>query len=149
MHVLNESEIDELLHAAKVIVIVGMSNKPERDSYKVAQYLKEQGYTVLGVNPILAGQSIEGVACFSDLTAAKQVYPQIDIVDCFRKSEEIPAVVAEMQNLGLPTIWMQLGVVHEDAAEAAVKAGIAVVMDRCTKIEHKRMVGTIPTEQKR
>ncbi|WMW80653.1 CoA-binding protein [Undibacterium cyanobacteriorum] len=146
MHTLNESEIDALLNTAKVIAIVGLSNKPERDSFKVAQYLQEQGYTVLGVNPVLAGQSIEGVACFVDLAAAKQVYPQIDIVDCFRKSEEIPAIVTEVQNLGLPMIWMQLGVIHEEAAEAAAKAGIAVVMDRCTKIEHKRMVAAVQAE---
>lgn len=131
--------IDRLLSTAKTIAIVGLSNKPERDSLKVAHYLQEHGYRILAVNPVLAGTEIAGEMCYSSLLAAQQATGlEIDIVDCFRKAEDIPSIVAEAIAVKAKAIWMQLEIVNEDAASTARRAGLEVVMDRCTKIEHKR-----------
>lgn len=131
--------IDRLLSTAKTIAIVGLSNKPERDSFKVARYLQEQGYRVLAVNPMLAGTEIVGELCYPSLEAAQQAAGlEIDIVDCFRKAQDIPVIVDEAIKVKAKAIWMQLEIINEDAADMAQRAGLDVVMDRCTKIEHKR-----------
>lgn len=131
--------IDHLLSTAKTIAIVGLSNKPERDSFKVAQYLQMNGYRILAVNPVLAGTEILGEVCYASLQAAQQATDlEIDIVDCFRKAEDIPVIVEEAIALKAKAIWMQLGIANELAANAAARAGLDVVMDKCTKIEHKR-----------
>lgn len=142
MQAQTNSEIDQLLQQARTIAIVGLSNKPERDSHKVAMYLMEHGYQVLGVNPLLAGTEILGQTCYASLQEAVDVSGfKLDIVDCFRKAEEIPAIVEAAAALGAGAIWMQLEIVNEDAAKLARDAGMSVVMDRCTKIEHKRLHG--------
>lgn len=131
--------IDHLLSTAKTIAIVGLSNKPERDSYKVAHYLQEQGYRILAINPVLAGTEILGEICYPNLTAAQQASAlEIDIVDCFRKAEDIPSIVEEAIAVKAKALWMQLGIVNDVAASRAALAGLEVVMDKCTKIEHKR-----------
>lgn len=137
---MSEILIDQLLNTAKTIAIVGISNKPERDSFKVAQFLQEHGYRILAVNPLQAGSSILGVTCYANLTEARQGSGcLIDIVDCFRKAEDIPAIVSEAIAIGAKSVWMQLGITNEIAAEQAKSAGLDVVMDRCTKIEFKRL----------
>lgn len=137
---MSEILIDQLLNTAKTIAIVGISNKPERDSFKVAQFLQEHGYRILAVNPMQAGSSILGVTCYANLTEAQQSSGcLIDIVDCFRKAEDIPAIVSEAVAIGAKSVWMQLGITNEIAAEQAKSAGLDVVMDRCTKIEFKRL----------
>lgn len=134
------AQIDDLLNQAKTIAIVGMSNKPERDSFKVAQYLKEHGYHILAINPILQGQTILDELCYASLSEAKQRSGmEIDIVDCFRKAEDIPNIVTEAIAVGAKAVWMQLEITNEDAAAQARAASLAVVMNRCTKIEHKRL----------
>lgn len=134
------AQIDDLLNRAKTIAIVGMSNKPERDSFKVAQYLKEHGYHILAINPILQGQTILDELCYASLSEAKQRSGmEIDIVDCFRKAEDIPNIVTEAIAVGAKAVWMQLEITNEDAAAQARAASLAVVMNRCTKIEHKRL----------
>lgn len=134
------AQIDDLLNRAKTIAIVGMSNKPERDSFKVAQYLKEHGYHILAINPILQGQTILDELCYASLSEAKQrSRMEIDIVDCFRKAEDIPNIVTEAIAVGAKAVWMQLEITNEDAAAQARAASLAVVMNRCTKIEHKRL----------
>jgi predicted CoA-binding protein len=136
------TEIDQLLQQARTIAIVGLSNKPERDSYKVAMYLMEHGYQVLGVNPLLAGTEILGQTCYASLQEAVDTTGlKIDIVDCFRKAEDIPAIVEAAIAVGAGAIWMQLEIVNEQAADMAKAAHMKVVMDRCTKIEHKRLHG--------
>lgn len=135
-------EIDQLLLQARTIAIVGLSNKSERDSYKVAMYLIEHGYQVFGVNPMLAGTEILGQQCYASLKEAVDATGlTIDIVDCFRKTEEIPAIVEAAGSVGAGAIWMQLDILNEDAAKRARDIGMRVVMDRCTKIEHKRLHG--------
>ena len=105
----------------------------------MARYLQEQGYRVLAVNPVLAGTEIVGEVCYPSLQAAQQATGlEIDIVDCFRKAEDIPVIVDEAIAVKAKAIWMQLDIVNEDAAQTAQLAGLDVVMDRCTKIEHKR-----------
>ncbi|MBI3713833.1 MAG: CoA-binding protein [Burkholderiales bacterium] len=131
--------IDRLLSTAKTIAIVGLSNKPERDSFKVAQYLQSNGYRILAINPMLAGIEILGEVCYASLQAAQLAADlDIDIVDCFRKAEDIPVIVDEALAVKAKSIWMQLGIINESAANKAAKAGLDVVMDKCTKIEHKR-----------
>jgi len=137
---MSEALIDRLLSTAKTIAIIGISNKPERDSYKVADYLQQHGYTIVAVNPLQAGSTILGQLCYPSLTmACKETGLHIDIVDCFRKSEDIPAIIEEAIAIGAGAIWMQLGILNEFAALRAQHAGLDVVMDRCTKIEHKRL----------
>ncbi len=140
MSAMSEVLIDQLLNTAKTIAIVGISNKPERDSYKVAQYLQEHAYKVLAVNPQQAGNTILGETCYASLSEAQQQSGlQIDIVDCFRKSEDIPAIVQDAIAIKAGALWMQLSVVNDVAAAQAQAAGLQVVMDKCTKIEHKRL----------
>ncbi len=132
--------IDDLLKTAKTIAIVGISDKPERDSYKVAEYLQSHGYKILAINPLQAGNIILGEQCYPSLAQAKQETGlKIDIVDCFRKSEDIPVILNEAITVEAGAIWMQLGIENADAAETAMQAGLPVVMNRCTKIEHKRL----------
>ncbi len=134
------AQIDDLLSQAKIIAIFGISNKPERDSFKVAQYLKEHGYHILAINPLLQGQTILGEPCYASLNEAKQQSGmEIDIVDCFRKADDIPPIVSEAITVGAKAVWMQLEITNEDAAAQARSAGLAIVMNRCTKIEHKRL----------
>lgn len=125
-------EIGQLLKKAKTIAVVGLSDSPLRPSYGVSAYMQSQGYRIIPVNPVIRGALGEkAVASLSD------VEEKIDIVDVFRRSEFVPAVVGEAIRLQVPAIWMQEGVIHEEAAEKARKAGIFVVMDRCILKEHR------------
>lgn len=123
-----------------LIAVVGLSAKSSRPSHEVAQYLQAQGYRIIPVNPTYAGTHILGEPCYASLHEAAAALEgeglRIGIVDCFRKSSEVGAVVDEALALGLPCIWMQLGVIDEAAAARARAAGATVIMDRCIKIEH-------------
>ncbi|MBR7800579.1 CoA-binding protein [Undibacterium sp. FT137W] len=137
---MSDNLIDQLLISAKTIAVVGISNKPERDSYKVANYLQAHGYRVLAINPQQAGNEILGEMCYPSLRLAVQATGlEVDIVDCFRKAEDIPAIFEEAQQVNAKSIWMQLGIVNERVEQLARASGMQVVMDRCTKIEHKRL----------
>jgi predicted CoA-binding protein len=130
-----------ILKNAKTIAIVGISNKPERDSYKVAVYLQEQGYQIIAINPVLAGTTVLNTFCYESLKKAKEkMSVEIDIVDCFRKSEDIFPIVEEAILVNAKCIWMQLGIVNHEAESLAKQKGLQVVMDLCTKIEHKKMI---------
>lgn len=132
--------IPDILASARTIAVVGMSTKPDRASHEVAEYLQHNGYRIIPVNPAYAGTRILGEHCYTTLAEAadalKKEGTTIDVVDCFRKSEEVGGTVDEAIAIGAPCVWMQLGVVDEAAAARAEKAGLAVVMDRCIKIEH-------------
>jgi predicted CoA-binding protein len=127
-------EIKAILERHKTVAIVGLSPKPERDSHKVAKYLKEHGYKIVPVNP--GQKEILGERCYPDLRAIPFL---VDIVDIFRKPEAIPAIVDEAVEIGAKVIWMQLGIAHNQAADKARKAGLDVVMSKCIKIEHMNM----------
>lgn len=128
--------IPEILRNSKVIAVVGLSDKPERPSYGVASYLLEHGYTIIPVNPnIGAWKGLKAYASLADIPKSVRV----DVVDIFRKSEDVPPVVDEAIKIKAKAVWMQLGVVNEAAAAKARAAGLNVVMDRCMKIEHARL----------
>ena len=134
-----DEAIDGILSTARVFAVVGASNKPERPSYRVMETLIAQGYTVHPVNPGLAGQDILGRRVFATLA---DVPAPVDVVDIFRNSADALGVVIDAislkDRLGIKTVWMQLGVINQDAATAAQAAGLRVVMDRCPRIELTR-----------
>ncbi|MBA4312829.1 MAG: CoA-binding protein [Chlorobiaceae bacterium] len=126
------STIKKILQEAKTIAIVGASVKPSRDSFHIMRFLMEAGYNVIPVNP--AYNEILGKKCFPDL---RQLEEQVDIVDIFRRSDEILPIVQDAMLIGAPAIWMQLGVVNEEAASLAERAGINVIMNKCIKVEYQ------------
>ncbi|MDQ1816888.1 CoA-binding protein [Massilia sp. CCM 9210] len=134
--------IPDILKDSKTIAVVGLSNRPERASHAVAAYLQQQGYRILGVNPAYAGQQILGQPVYATLAqAAAALDGPIDIVDCFRSADAMVALAREAIDAGARCLWMQLGVVNQEAAGLAAAAGLDVVMDRCMKIEHAHSGG--------
>jgi predicted CoA-binding protein len=131
-----EAPVAEVLQRANTVAVVGISEKPDRDSHKVAKYLKDHGYKIIPVNPKL--KEVLGEPCYPDL---KSIPEHIDLVDIFRSTDAIPGIVDEAIAAGAGSVWMQLGLIHQEAAEKARKAGLSVVMNRCTKIEHTRLSG--------
>ncbi len=127
--------IAELLATTRYIAIVGVSEKPHRASYQVAEYLLEQGYRVFPVNPKFT--TLLGLPCYGSLAAVPE---KPDIVDVFRSVEAMPGVVEEAIAVQAGAVWMQLGLVHAQAAQRAQAAGLQVVMDRCIKVEHRRLL---------
>jgi len=142
---MNDTELRLLLQHSHAIAVVGLSPKPERPSHRVAQYLLQQGYRVLPVNPLLAGQSILGQPCYPSLAEAAAAMAakggRIDIVDVFRQSVEVPPLAEDAIALGAAALWLQLGVTHPEAEARAAAAGLQVVSGRCLKIEHQRLLG--------
>jgi uncharacterized protein len=128
-------QITELLRNARTIAVVGLSANPMRTSYGVSEYMQSQGYRVVPVNPMI--EASLGEKAYPTLS---EVPEKIDIVNVFRRPEFVPAVVDEAIRLKLPAIWLQEGVVHEEAAKKARAAGVLVVMDRCILKEHRRLV---------
>jgi predicted CoA-binding protein len=135
------ASIAEVLSRARIVAIVGLSAKPERDSHEVAHYLQQHGFRVIPVNPTYAGSHILGEHCYASLTQAAKDNPQIEVVDCFRKPGDIPAVAREAAAIGARCLWMQLGIVSEEGAQIALTAGMTVVMDHCMKLEHIALHG--------
>lgn len=131
----SSDEIKKILEETKRIAIVGLSPKIERDSNKVANYLKEHGYEIIPVNP--GQKEIFGEKCYRSL---KDIPFKIDMVDLFIRAERVPPVVDQAIGKKAKFIWMQLGIVNEEAAEKAVQKGIKVVMDRCVKMEHEKLI---------
>lgn len=135
--------IAQILKDSKTIAIVGLSNKPERASFGVADYLQQQGYRIIPVNPAYEGQEILGERVYADLqSAADALAPsgtRIDIVDCFRKSEDIPPLARDAIAIRAGCLWMQLEIENQAAADLARAAGLDVVMNHCLKIEHRAL----------
>ena len=138
--------IAHILQDSKIIAVVGMSNKADRPSYEVAEYLQHHGYRTIPVNPSYAGQQILGETVYASLPEAAAALAaqglRIDIVDCFRKAEDIPPLASEAIAIGASVLWMQLGIENQQAADLAQAAGLDVVMNRCIKIEHKALAAT-------
>ncbi|MEJ2055304.1 MAG: CoA-binding protein [Calditrichaceae bacterium] len=126
--------IPEILNKSKNIAIVGLSQKPERQSHKVGLYIKNAGYNIFPVNPNY--DSVLGLKCYKSLS---DIPEPIDIVDIFRKSEDVLPIVQEAVKINAKTIWMQLGIKNEQAAKLALDAGMQVIMDHCIKIEHSNL----------
>lgn len=131
-----DTEIAQLLKETRRIAIVGASDNPARASNGVMRFLLDQGYDVIPVNPALAGQEIWGIPVAESLAA---VVPPADMVDIFRNSEAAGGVVDDAIGHGAKAVWMQLGVINQDAADRAEAAGLKVVMDLCPKIEIPRL----------
>ena len=130
--------MDNLLHSAKTVAIVGVSEKADRPSNGVARYLMESSnYTLFFVNPVL--KELFGQPVFGSLEEVRAVRPVIDIVDVFRKIEDMPGVLEEAIAIGAGAFWMQLGLRDEGLAQKATAAGMHVVQDKCIKIEHQRL----------
>lgn len=126
-------EVVQILKSSRTVAVVGISHKPERDSHMVARYLKEHGFKIIPVNPKY--REVLGEPCYPDLAS---VPDHIDVVDIFRNVDAIPGIVDEAIAAGADTIWMQLGLVHNDSAQKAREAGLKVVMNKCIKVEHAR-----------
>jgi len=140
----SDDYIKSILRSSKVIAMVGASGNEMRPSYFAMKYLLDKGFKVIPVNPGMVGKTILGQTVYG---ALRDVPAPVDIVDIFRSPDVAPAIVkealAEKDRFGLKTIWMQLGVINEEAAAMVREAGLNVVMDRCPKIEWGRLSGEI------
>ena len=125
-------EIEEILKESRTVAVVGLSAKPDRPSHKVAKYLQAHGYRIIPVNPNDA--EVLGERAYPGLSSIPE---KVDIVDIFRRSEEVLPVVEEAIRIGARAVWMQEKIVNEEAAQRARDAGLKVVMDRCLKKEHQ------------
>lgn len=132
----SDQDIAALLTSTRRIALVGASAKPERASNDVFRFLLGQGYDVIPVNPLLAGQELHGVPVAASLA---DIDGDIDMVDIFRNSAAAGEAVDEAIAVGAKSVWLQLGVINDDAAGRAIDAGLKVVMDRCPKIEIPRL----------
>jgi len=134
---MKDEELREILTSCKTVAVVGISAREDRPSYIVASYLKSKGYRMIPVRP--DGDLILGEKVYHSLMEIpKEV--KIDVVDIFRRSEDAPPIVDQTIQQGAKVVWMQEGVVHQEAGAKAEKAGLKVVMDRCMKKEHQRLV---------
>ncbi|NOX38777.1 MAG: CoA-binding protein [Calditrichaeota bacterium] len=128
-----DQQIVKILTAYRNVAIVGASNKPHRDSFQVTQFLMEQGFQIFPVNPNV--EEILGRKCYPSLMDIPET---VEIVDIFRRPEEVVPIVEQAIAIGAKVIWMQLGVINEEAARLARKSGLSVIMNRCIKIEFQR-----------
>ena len=125
-----------ILKEHSTIAVVGLSHKPHRASHYTARYMKEHGYRVIPVNPKY--QEVLEETCYPGL---RDVPERVDVVNCFRKSADIPPIVDDAIAIGAKAIWLQLGIANEAAAQKAREAGLDVVMNRCIMVEHTRLIG--------
>jgi uncharacterized protein len=132
------ADLRRVLERCRTVAVVGLSDQWHRPSFFAASYMQHQGWRIVPVNPRLAGGRILGETVHARLEDIPQA---VDMVDVFRKSEDVPPIAESAVRIGAQCLWLQLGVVHEGAAERASAAGLDVVMDRCVKIEHARLFG--------
>lgn len=135
--------IEQILRTARNVAVVGLSDKPDRASHHVAEYLQQQGYQIIPVNPAYAGQRILGQTVHATLQEAADMLARkgqrIDVVDVFRKPEDVPPVAKDAIDVRAGVLWMQLGIENRKAADLARAAGLEVVMDHCMLIEHRKL----------
>ena len=134
-----DETIKAILSRPTTVAVVGCSDNPDRDSLRIAQLVKSKGFRVIPVNPQLGPEALRdslGERCYPDLASIPE---PVELVDVFRRSEYLPAIAEEAVAKGAKVLWGQLGVIDEDAAETAQKAGLTVVLDRCPAIEYRRL----------
>jgi predicted CoA-binding protein len=136
MRLESDEAIAHLLAQVKRIALIGASAKPERPSHRVMQFLLDEGYEVLPINPGLAGQKLLGQTVYASLA---DLPTSVDMADIFRDAASLPEVTQEVVDAGIPAIWTQLGVVHSEDERTAVDAGLQLVVDRCPAIEIPRL----------
>jgi predicted CoA-binding protein len=135
---MTDQEIADLLRAARVVAVVGLSPRPERPSNQVAWYLQRQGYRLYGVNPNCDGP-VDGVPVFADLASVPE---PIDLVVVFRRAARTPEVARAAVAVGAKALWLQLGIRNAEAAAIAAGAGLAYVENRCVKVDHGTLLGS-------
>ena len=135
----SDQEMKEILLAVKTIASVGLSSSDEKESYWIVSYLKEQGYRIIPVNP--KATEILGEQVYASLS---DIPDRVDVVQVFRKSEDVPPVVDEAIKIGAKVVWMQEGISNEEAAQKAREAGLQVVMNACMRATHRRLIGPKP-----
>ena len=127
-------DVQRILKQTKTIAVVGLSDKPDRDSYQIASYLQQQGYRVIPVNPRV--NEVLGEKVYPSL---RDVPDPVDVVDIFRRSEDVPPIVEDAIAIGAKVVWMQSGIVNEEAAARAEAAGLAVIMNACMRSAHRTL----------
>jgi hypothetical protein len=127
--------IQKILQESRVIAVVGLSRADDRPSHEVARYLQEEGYRIIPVSPNLRGMVL-GEQAYPDLLS---IPGSVDVVDIFRRSEDVPPVIEQAIRIGAKAVWMQLGIMNEEAAEMACAAGLNVIMNHCIMVEHRKL----------
>lgn len=133
----SREEIKEILEKAGNIAVVGLSDKTDRTSYMVAQAMQSNGYRIIPVNPVVS-EPILGEKVYPSL---RDIAEPVDIVNVFRRSEFTPDIAREAVEIGARVLWLQLGIINEEAAQIASEAGLTVIMDRCIKVEDSILLG--------
>jgi uncharacterized protein len=133
---MTKAAIRQSLADCKTIAVVGLSPKPHRDSFRVAQYMQDHGFRIVPINP--NATEVLGEKAYASLTEAAQ-HARIDMVNCFRNSEDIPPIAKEAIAIGAKSLWLQIGVVNDDAAKQATDAGLVVVQNLCLMVEHRQL----------
>jgi predicted CoA-binding protein len=136
----SDEQLADILRSARTVAMVGASPNRIRPSSFVFKYLQRKGYHVIPVNPVAAGQDVQGVPAVADL---RDIREQVDVVDVFRRADAVPGIVDAAIDIGARVVWMQLGVRHPEAAARAEAAGLTVIQDRCMKIEYGRLSGEL------
>ena len=131
-----QTAIRQSLAHCQTIAVVGLSPKPHRDSFRVAQYMQNQGFRIVPINPLT--HEVLGETAYASLTEAAQ-HVRIDMVNCFRNSEDIPPIATEAIAIGAKSLWLQLGVFHDAAAKQATDAGLVVVQNLCLMVAHREL----------
>src|SRR5215211_8401800 len=137
----NDQMMKDILLSAKTIASVGLSSNQQKESYWIVSYLKDQGYRIIPVNP--TADEILGEKAYPDLESVPE---KIDVVQVFRKPEDVPPVVDGAIKAGAKVVWMQEGIINEAAAQTARQAGLQVVMDTCMRATHRRLIGAKPIQ---
>jgi predicted CoA-binding protein len=132
----DDQMMKDILVSAKTIASVGLSSNQQKESYWIVSYLRDQGYRIIPVNP--TADEILGEKAYPDLESVPE---KIDVVQVFRKPEDVPPVVDSAIKIGAKAVWMQEGIVNEEAAQKARQAGLQVVMDACMRVTHRRLIG--------
>ena len=133
---MTQAAVHQSLADCKTIAVVGLSPKPHRDSFRVAQYIQDHGFRIVPINP--NATEVLGEKAYASLTEAAQ-HARIDMVNCFRNSEDIPPIAKEAIAIGAKSLWLQIGVVNDDAAKQATDAGLVVVQNLCLMVEHRQL----------
>lgn len=136
----SDPEIHDLLHATRTVAVIGLSPRTHRPSYGVARYLQSVGYRIVPVHP--AGGTILGEKVFGTLSEAVDEVGLVDVVDVFRRPEALPELLPQVVAVRPRAAWLQFGVVHREAEEAALVSGLNLVVDLCMLVEHRRLLGS-------